>query len=152
MLVNFPCFCCRLWIFFKINLFRKILSGTLSEWQTLWIQIRTDSLSVLIWVKTVCKGHQHTTPGGKEISSCLYCWQCSDGFLWVQNKVNSSLTLLNHWGFHFLIRCILDSFVCFFVVVWTFYKKAFFPKYNFTSGIPSECQTKGIIRRHMSPL
>ena len=35
-----------------------ILSGTLSECQTLWIQIRTDILSVLIWVQTVCKGYQ----------------------------------------------------------------------------------------------
>ena len=26
-----------------------------------WIQIRTDILSVLIWVQTVCKGYQQTT-------------------------------------------------------------------------------------------
>ena len=29
--------------------------------QTVWIQIRTDILSVLIWVQTVCKGYQQTT-------------------------------------------------------------------------------------------
>ena len=28
--------------FFPILLFQKILSGTLSEYQTVWIQIRTD--------------------------------------------------------------------------------------------------------------
>ena len=29
--------------------------------QTVWIQIRTDVLSVLIWVQTVCKCYQQTT-------------------------------------------------------------------------------------------
>ena len=31
------------------------------ECQTVWIQIRTDILSVLICVQTVCKGYQQTT-------------------------------------------------------------------------------------------
>ena len=44
--------------FFKINFFQKILSGTLSECQTVWIQIRTNILLVLIWVQNVCKGYQ----------------------------------------------------------------------------------------------
>ena len=39
----------------------KILSGTLSECQTVWIQIRTNILSLLIWVQTVCKCYQKTT-------------------------------------------------------------------------------------------
>ena len=44
--------------FFKINFFQNNLSGTLlSESQKVWIQIRTDILSVLIWVQTVCKGY-----------------------------------------------------------------------------------------------
>ena len=47
--------------FFENELFQKNLSGTLSECQTVWIQIRTDTLSVLIWVQTVCKGYQQTT-------------------------------------------------------------------------------------------
>ena len=46
--------------FFQNQLFLKILSGT-SECQTVWIQIRTDILSVLLWVQTVCKGYQQTT-------------------------------------------------------------------------------------------
>ena len=39
----------------------KILSGTLSEGQTVWIQIKTNVLSVLIWAQTVCKGYQRIT-------------------------------------------------------------------------------------------
>ena len=47
--------------FFQSCLLKKILSGTLSECQTGWIQVRTDVLLVLIWVQTVCKGYQQTT-------------------------------------------------------------------------------------------
>ena len=47
--------------FFQNQLFQKILSGALIECQTVWIQIRTDILSVLIWVQTVCKGYQQMT-------------------------------------------------------------------------------------------
>ena len=43
-----------------IIIFTKNISGTLSECQTVWIQIRTDILSVLIWVQTVYKGYQLT--------------------------------------------------------------------------------------------
>ena len=45
--------------FFQNYLSQKILSGTLSECQIVWIQSRMDLLSVLIWVQTVCKGYQH---------------------------------------------------------------------------------------------
>ena len=41
--------------FFHIHV---IVSGTLSGCHTIWIQIRTDILSVLIWAQTVCKGNQ----------------------------------------------------------------------------------------------
>ena len=58
---------CRLSIFFKNQLFRKILSGIPSECQTDWIQIRSVILLGLIWVLTVCKGYQQTTLGGKEL-------------------------------------------------------------------------------------
>ena len=57
---NFSCFCCRILIFFQKLCFPKIISGKLSECQRVWIQIRTDILSVLIWVKTACKGYQST--------------------------------------------------------------------------------------------
>ena len=46
--------------FLKIDFFQKILSGTLSECQTVLIQTRTDILLVLIWFQTVCKGYQQT--------------------------------------------------------------------------------------------
>ena len=45
----------------KIEFFKKILSGTQSQCQTVWLQIRTDILSVLIWVQTVYKGYQQTS-------------------------------------------------------------------------------------------
>ena len=48
------------WIFSKLTFFKKI-SGKLSECKTVCIQIRTDILSVLIWVQTLCKGYQQTT-------------------------------------------------------------------------------------------
>ena len=32
-----------------------------NQCQTVWIQIRTYILSVLIWVQTICKGYQQTT-------------------------------------------------------------------------------------------
>ena len=61
MLGNFSCYCCRLLTFFKNELFQKNLSGTLFQCQTVWIQFRTDIMSVLIWVQTVCKDYQQTT-------------------------------------------------------------------------------------------
>ena len=45
------------WLFQK-STFPKNLSRTLSGWQRIWIKIRTDVMSVLIWVQTVCKGSQ----------------------------------------------------------------------------------------------
>ena len=46
MLDNFSWFCCCLLTFFQ-----TILSGTLSECQTVWIHTRTKILSILIWVQ-----------------------------------------------------------------------------------------------------
>ena len=42
---------CHLLIFFEINFFQKILSGTLAEYQEVWVQIRTGFL----------QGYQQTT-------------------------------------------------------------------------------------------
>ena len=47
--------------FFQNHLYRNILSGIPSDCQTVWVQIRPDNLSGLIWVQTVCKGFQRTT-------------------------------------------------------------------------------------------
>ena len=41
--------------------FQNTLPGTLSECQTVWIHIRMDDLSVLIWIQTVCIGYQKIT-------------------------------------------------------------------------------------------
>ena len=43
--------------FFQNYFFQKIHSETLSERQTVLIKIRTDVLSLLIMVQTVCKGY-----------------------------------------------------------------------------------------------
>ena len=59
MLGNFSCYCCRLIAFFELIL-SKIISGTLSESQAIWIQIKTDDLLVLIRIQNVCKGYQKT--------------------------------------------------------------------------------------------
>ena len=48
--------------FFKINFFKK-------KFQQLYqsIQIRTDILSVQIWIQTVCKSYQQMTLADKEL-------------------------------------------------------------------------------------
>ena len=46
--------------FFQNQLFQKILLGIASECQTVWILIRPEILSGLIWVRTVSKGYQQT--------------------------------------------------------------------------------------------
>ena len=54
--------------FFQNQLFWKNLSEISSECQTVWIQIRPDILSGLIWVQTVCKSYQQTTLVGKYLT------------------------------------------------------------------------------------
>ena len=46
----FACFLSSADFIFQNQLFRKILSGIPSEYQTVWIQIMPDILSGLIWV------------------------------------------------------------------------------------------------------
>ena len=56
----------------KLTLKKKNLSGILSDCRTVWIQIRTDVLSVLIWIKTACKGfsrRQKLSLARKELKS-----------------------------------------------------------------------------------
>ena len=61
MLGNFSCFCFRP-LSLQNKLFQKnAIRNTIHESQTVWIQIRTNILSVLIWVQTVFKGYQQTT-------------------------------------------------------------------------------------------
>ena len=63
ILANLFCYCYCLLAFFKINIFSKnyfkktikVLNGLDTD------QIRTDTLTVLIWTQTVCKGYQQMT-------------------------------------------------------------------------------------------
>ena len=48
---------CRLLTFFQNLLFQTILSGTLSACQMVWIQIRSNILSILIFIQSVCKDY-----------------------------------------------------------------------------------------------
>ena len=67
MLGYFPCFCCHLLTFFKSNFFKKNLLGTFIRVSNSLdsgqpnilsvIDIRTNTLSVLIWVQIVCKDY-----------------------------------------------------------------------------------------------
>ena len=62
--------CCLLTFFSKLTSFRKSYQsfkqfGSRSECQIVWIQIRPDILSGLIWVQIVCKGYQQTTIVGR---------------------------------------------------------------------------------------
>ena len=55
------------------DFFLKILSGTLSECQTVWIQIRNERKSVLIFVQTVCKGYKRMAKvDGSKVTMKLY--------------------------------------------------------------------------------
>ena len=60
MLDNFACFFFLSsvdFFFFKL-IFQKNPTEIASECQTVWIQIRPEVLSGLIWVQTICKGYK----------------------------------------------------------------------------------------------
>ena len=61
MLGNFVCFFLSSVDFLKINFFKRNLSGIPAECQRVWIKIRPDMLSGLIWVQTVCNGYKQMT-------------------------------------------------------------------------------------------
>ena len=72
--------------FFQNHLFRKIILGIPSECQTVWIQIRPDILSGLIWVQTVCKcfSSQRTKLDATNIMILsLHYIKSSSGACWV---------------------------------------------------------------------
>ena len=58
---------CRLLIILQNQLFLKKKIGISSECQSVWIQIRPDILSGLIWVQTDCKRYQQTALVDKEL-------------------------------------------------------------------------------------
>ena len=63
--------------FFKIN-FLKNYFRKFHQCQTVWILIRPDVLSGLIWVQTVCKGYQQTTLEGR-VKSYSLLMSCVEG-------------------------------------------------------------------------
>ena len=84
--------------FFQTQLFLSILSGIPSECQIVWIQVRPNILSGLIWVQSVCKSYQQTTLVGKIISGILSECQIVSiqvrlhilsGLIWVQTVCKS---------------------------------------------------------------
>ena len=67
--------------FFRINFFKKDFQEHYQS-QFIWIQIRTDIMSVLIWVKTVCKGYQKTNkvPASKgRVNWVCFVYRNSEG-------------------------------------------------------------------------
>ena len=95
MLGNFACFFI-VWIFYlKTEFFKKNLLGIPSEYQTVWIQIRPDILSGLIWVQTVCKAYQQrkkSTLAGKELKGLFLkaTWSCEIEVCHMGKKPNSN--------------------------------------------------------------
>ena len=53
-------FACLLILFYFPEIFRSLIP---SEFQSVWIQIRSDILSGLIWVQTVCRRQKSSTTG-----------------------------------------------------------------------------------------
>ena len=86
--------------FFQNLLFQKIISGIPSACQTVWIQIRTNILLVLTWIKTVCR-QQKLSPAGKSLSVNN---NCNIKLFRVQNIYNRPLILLSNMYFLIIWR------------------------------------------------
>ena len=76
MLGDFSCFCCCRLTLFKISFFKIILSGTWSECQTVWIQIRTDIMYVecsgsVVECLTLDGGFAGSSPTGSTVCDTL---------------------------------------------------------------------------------
>ena len=106
---NFSCFCCRL-LFSKSTFSKNIFQEHYSECQTVWIQIRTEVLLVMIWVQTVCKGYEQMIKVIANNEELKY------------NMLLNKLTSLSKWSMKYeiwihlvktiCIPCILDG-ICF---------------------------------------
>ena len=89
--------------------FQNIHSGTLSDCQMVWIQIRIVIMSFLIWVQTVCKGYQQTEKIATRKETFNYKWlfHCSSHFYFIilfcfffyENMLWCSLASLNYYQF-----------------------------------------------------
>ena len=64
--------------FLKWTFSKKSFRNT-SECQTVWVQVRPDILSGLIWVQTVSKGYKQTTKvatNGERVKANVSPWKC----------------------------------------------------------------------------
>ena len=88
LLGNFAClFSSDSWFFFFQNqLFWKRFSGIPSECQTVWIQIRPDILSGLIWFQTICPKVISRSDGASRQRVSFACFFSSDS--WFFFKMN----------------------------------------------------------------
>ena len=100
--------------------------------QTVWIQIRTDILSVLIWVQTVCKCYQQTT---KVLEMRIISNHHSLGFI---SAVFLCLLIMASLVFYLTISCLtlcmLGNFSRFFVIC-RFFSKSTFLKNSLRNAI-----------------
>ena len=123
--------------FFKS--FFLILSGIPSEYQTVWIQNRSDILWGLIWIQTVCKGYQQTTLVAKDCYSMLITKHLKtvwtqirtdkiSGLIFIRSEFLKSLFLKlsaadKNWAWEFDIKSCLNFILTFlfpynFFIVW----------------------------------
>ena len=58
---------------FRTPRFRKLLPVVQSVYQTVWIQIRPDIMSGLVWVQIICKGYQSRGFRKDEIVCTIFC-------------------------------------------------------------------------------
>ena len=86
------------------NLFAKVMSRQ-SECQTDWIQIRPDKILGLIWIQSVCKGHEQTTLVGNEFkkTQIFFLWRLPT-YVLVGNKEKIFLIM-----YYYLKACKLLS-------------------------------------------
>ena len=82
--------------FFQNEGFQEILSGIQSECQTVWIQIRTDILSVLIWVQTVCKGYQQMTKVAASLERVKFLKPSKKGRCVVRKSQENRIHVIRH--------------------------------------------------------
>ena len=70
----------------SVNIFQKVLTGRLSKYQMISIQIKTVRMSVLILVQTVSNGYQATTKvaaSEESVNSLQVCTLTSRNILFV---------------------------------------------------------------------
>ena len=127
---------CRLF-FLKLAFCKKFFQqlSTLSECQTVWIQIRPNILLGLIWVQTVWEGYKQTT----KVTAISKEW-----IKWAKITFYQACTFLQQDKLFqkILFGCRAQLFSCFCCCLQTFFLKlAFCKKFFQQLSTLSECQT-----------